>query len=189
LARQASGALIKETREKLDVKLLELAHAVGISTTDLQAIEKGDRQPTGDEVVKIADWFEVNPEKFYSEADDNRYRGNKGRVGKPITTGDFSRPHDQLEKERELAVLRHWAQNSSMQEVHAHWPKIDRLAELERELVGRSTISDAVREAFGAPEPPRSSSAADLRRQQSERQRREYAEAGGGVPPNSWRVE
>jgi transcriptional regulator with XRE-family HTH domain len=185
----ASGTKIKETREQLGVKVLELSQATGISTPDLVAIEKGDRQPSGDEVIALADFFQVNPTQFYGEQDSDRYRGNHGPVGSPITGNDFNKHHDQEAKKRELSVLRNWVQTASMRDVHESPRQLKRLQELELELTGRSTYSDAFTEAHGSGLPSAHTTVADLRREQAEQQRQRLADAGGAVPNHSWRVE
>ena len=86
-------------------------------------------------------------------------------------------------------MLRNWVQTASMRDVHENPRQLKRLRELELEITGRSTYSDAFTEAHGSGLPSAHTTVADLRREHAEQQRQRLADAGGAVPNHSWRVE
>jgi transcriptional regulator with XRE-family HTH domain len=189
MARPFDGSALRQVREGLGVQLLELAKATGIPYQELQAIEKGDIQPTGTQAIDLADWLTVNPDKLYAAGPDDSYRGNKGKVGQPITGNDFAQHHAQNAKQRELQGLLRWLQTTPLPEIRRDKQSYDRARELERELKGHTAVTDAYGEVFDKNAPSYHTTVEDLRREQAEQQRQQLAEAGGAVPQHSWRVE
>lgn len=191
MARHANGTLIRKAREGLGVPLLGLARAVGISTTDLQAIEMGQRNAAGSQVVKIADWLQVNPETFYDPPDDDRYRGAKGRVGTTIQQGDFSTLDERSAKQRELAGLQQWVANASQADILRHPEQVQRCRDLELELHGQSRISDDWAKALGIADTsqPSGKTVADYQREHAERLRQQRLATDQPAPEHAWRTE
>ena len=54
------GAIIKKLREDNKLSQSELADNIGINNSVLSRIESGDRQLRDDELIKIADFFNVS---------------------------------------------------------------------------------------------------------------------------------
>ena len=54
------GAIIKKLREDNKLSQAELADNIGINNSVLSRIESGDRQLRDDELIKIADFFNVS---------------------------------------------------------------------------------------------------------------------------------
>lgn len=55
-----SGFIIKKIREQNKISQAELAEKIGINNSVLSRIESGDRQLRDDELIKIADFFNVS---------------------------------------------------------------------------------------------------------------------------------
>jgi Zn-dependent peptidase ImmA (M78 family) len=57
---------LRRYREQFQVSFLELAEATGIEEEILQAYENGDRQPTGDDILVLADYYKCDYKFFVS---------------------------------------------------------------------------------------------------------------------------
>lgn len=55
-----SGVIIKKLREQHKLSQSDLANKIGINNSVLSRIESGDRQLRDDELIKIADFFNVS---------------------------------------------------------------------------------------------------------------------------------
>ena len=63
----ASGRKLGEARRYLGFKRREVSARVGMSPARLGAIERGDREPAGAELERLAGLYEVGPERFEPE--------------------------------------------------------------------------------------------------------------------------
>ncbi len=58
------GDIVKTAREKRNLYLRQVAAAMEIDQALISKFEKGDRKPTKEQVVKFADYFEIDKEKL-----------------------------------------------------------------------------------------------------------------------------
>lgn len=63
---QALGSKLSRYREQLEESLEEVGEATGIAAARLRAIEGGDQEPTGDEILILADHFRCDFRYFIS---------------------------------------------------------------------------------------------------------------------------
>lgn len=61
LSHTVNGAEIRRLREERGITAAELAQAAGITVDYLYRVERGERQPSGPRVRRIADLLEVQP--------------------------------------------------------------------------------------------------------------------------------
>lgn len=65
------GQKIRELRKNKHLPLREVANFLDIDTSILSKIERGERQISKENVIKIANYFEINPQvllaEFYSD--------------------------------------------------------------------------------------------------------------------------
>ncbi len=54
-----TGELIREKREQKGLLLREISNQIGIDTALLSKIERGERKPTKDQIIKLADILEI----------------------------------------------------------------------------------------------------------------------------------
>ena len=71
-----TGERIKNTREDMDILQQELANTIGINVSVLSRIENGTRPVRDDELIKIADCFNVSTDYLmgrtkYTDKDSN----------------------------------------------------------------------------------------------------------------------
>ncbi len=60
------GSKLKRYREQFKRSLDEISRLTGISTPDLVSLESGERRPTGDEVLILADYYKCDYQFFIS---------------------------------------------------------------------------------------------------------------------------
>ena len=60
------GKKIKRCRTNLDLELSDVSEKVGISIERLDEIEKGQKEPTGDEILIFADFYKQDYKYFIS---------------------------------------------------------------------------------------------------------------------------
>lgn len=59
--RQAFGQILRETREQVGVSQEALAHTIDMSRRYLSGIERGEANPTLDQIVRLAQGLGVEP--------------------------------------------------------------------------------------------------------------------------------
>src|SRR5262249_38391934 len=63
---QFLGEKLKGYREQFELSHEEVSQATGISVTALAAFEKGERSPTGDEILILSDFYKCDYKFFLS---------------------------------------------------------------------------------------------------------------------------
>lgn len=73
------GSLVRTIRKSRKLKIWQVAEKVDIEVKHLGRIERGERQPSFDLIVSLAEYFDVSPSEFFdfeSTADPKTLRKN-----------------------------------------------------------------------------------------------------------------
>lgn len=71
-AHVALGRAIRDYRARLRLSQEDLAHRTGLHRTYVGGIERGQRNPSFTNIVKLADALEVRPSQLISHAEELR---------------------------------------------------------------------------------------------------------------------
>jgi len=62
--REAFGRTLREARDEVGISQEDLAHAIDMSRRYLSGIERGEANPTLDQIVRLADGLGVEPARL-----------------------------------------------------------------------------------------------------------------------------
>lgn len=100
ISSQQVGARIGQERKRRDLTQAEVATKLGLSRQTFIAIEKGERRPSAEELVKIADVLQVSLHDLLKEHRSGGEVSPRFRMGlsQAATESDLRRAVDQLEQ-------------------------------------------------------------------------------------------
>lgn len=95
------GSRIKHLRDKNEISQKKLAHALGITNTQLSRYETSDRKPDPDTLKQIADFFEVSTDYLLGRT--SLINESKSENTPNGGTAFFGGGDDWTEEEKEIA--------------------------------------------------------------------------------------
>lgn len=70
--RASFGRNLRATREQVGISQEALAHAIEMSRRYLSGIERGEANPTSDQIVRLADGLGIEPRELLPPRDEPR---------------------------------------------------------------------------------------------------------------------
>jgi transcriptional regulator with XRE-family HTH domain len=192
LERHPSGAKVKAAREPTGLSQFDFSKVAGVPFSRYAAIEAGKVVASADEAYRIASALDPdNPNEFalYDAPDDTDiYRGNRGRVAKPLGRQQMDAEYTRAAKATEMAELETWKERASLAELRSGGDKLQRLQELQRDLTGKVDPDTATLLGRLASTQPPPRSVEDLQRERSQQIQQAAAAGDAPLPEHSWRV-
>jgi transcriptional regulator with XRE-family HTH domain len=88
------GSLLRTIRKSRNLKIWQVAEKVDIETKHLGRIERGEKKPSFDLMVALADYLNVSPARFFEfDAEVSDRKTAREQINRLLTTQDTKRLH------------------------------------------------------------------------------------------------
>lgn len=120
--------VFKDLCEKNNVRPGRVSRETGIATSTLTAWKKGTYTPKADKLKKIADFFGVSVDIFYSEEVEGK---NSGQIKEYYRDTETARLAQEMYEDSDMRALFHMKKNMDAEKFGAHFRMMKELYRLE----------------------------------------------------------
>ncbi len=148
MPRKFSGKALARERKDRTLSETEFARLAGVTLSDLRAIERDERDVTGEQALALAETLNTSFDSLYGPPDPDTYRTHRG-VAREIEDPAERRPRrpesrqrvvqDLTTAQQELTMLQQWYEATPPERYYEHPERLRRLTQL-REVLGASGV-------------------------------------------------